>query len=329
MHPDSKAAASLELGLLLLLGTLWGIPYALTKIALATIPPVTLTAARVSIAAGVLWLVAWLLGRKLPQRWDFVGHVSIQGGILCCAYTLIALGQQSVDSALAAILNSTTPIFVCLIGVTWTRHEPMTFGRITGAMVGLGGVIVIAGASALSGLGRETAGQSAILLATFLSAVATIHGRRFVDVAPEIAAAGMLTGAAIVLVPACLLMEAPWRAAPSAASLAALGANAVIATALGFAIYFRLIRTLGSMGTASAGYLKPAVGVLIGCALLEEPFTWTLVIGLIAVLVGVVVINGSASALLLLGVIRGDRIRAGRREQPGSLSLAEKTPPSS
>src|SRR5437870_8128256 len=109
MHPNGKTVP-FEFCLLLLLGILWGIPYALTKIALETIPPITLTAARVSLAAAALWIVAILLGRKLPQRWDFVGRLFIQGAVACVIpYTLIAFGQQSVDSALAAILNSTTP----------------------------------------------------------------------------------------------------------------------------------------------------------------------------------------------------------------------------
>src|SRR5262249_26867467 len=280
-------------------------------------------AGRVSLAAAALSTVAILLGRKPPRRWGFVGHVFIQGGIICVAYTLIAFGQQSVDSALAAILNSTTPIFVCLIGVTWTHHEPMTIGRISGAIIGLGGVVMIAGASALLGLGRETAGQAAILLATFSSAVGVIHGRRFADTDPEVVAAGMLTCAAILLVPMSLLVETPWRAAPSAASLAALGANAIVATALGFVIYFRLIRTIGSMGTASIGYLKPATGVLIGCALLGEPLTWALGIGLLAILFGVAAINGSASAPSLLDAIRRSRYRLRRPAGPRSLAVAE------
>ena len=303
MRRCPRTAPHFELGLLLLLGLLWGIPYALTKISLETIPPITMVAARVSVAAAVLWVVVILLGRKVPKRWDFTRHVFFQGGICAISYTLIAFGQLSVDSALAAILNSTTPLFVCLIGVTWTRHEPITIGRLSGALIGLGGVVVIAGASALLGLGRETVGQAAILLATFSSAVSVIHGRRFAGTDPEVVAAGMLTCAAIVLVPMCLLVEAPWNIAPSAASLVALGSNAVVATAFGFVIYFRLIRTIGSMSTASVGYLKPAVGVLIGCALMGESLTWMLVLGLLAILFGVAAINENVSVLRLLGIV--------------------------
>ena len=68
MRRHGQTAPSLEFGLLLLLGVLWGIPYALTKISLETIPPITLVAARVSLDAAALWIMAILLGRKFPQR---------------------------------------------------------------------------------------------------------------------------------------------------------------------------------------------------------------------------------------------------------------------
>jgi drug/metabolite transporter (DMT)-like permease len=296
-------ARPLEIGLLALLGLLWGVPYALNKIALATIAPVTLVATRVALAAAVLWIVVFVRGCTVPARRDFVGPLFMQGCILSATYTLVAFGQQYVDSALAAILNSTAPVFVCIISLLWTRHEALTIGRLTGVTMGLAGVVLIAGASALDGLGRGTVGQAAIILATLLTAVSAIYGRRFAALAPEIAAAGTLTAAAIVLAPLCFLLEAPLSSAPSVASLAALLVNAILATALGFVLYFRLIRTLGSMGVASVGYLKPAVGVLIGCAFLGESLAWTGAIGLIAILIGVAAINQTDS--------RG-RLRPGR-----------------
>jgi drug/metabolite transporter (DMT)-like permease len=292
MHAHFRKRPSLEFGLLLLLGILWGIPFALTKISLETIPPITLTAARVSLAAVASWVIALLLGRKFPWRWDFTGRLFVQGGIACVVpYTLIAFGQQSVSSGLAAILNSTTPIFVCLISMVWTHHEPVTFGRLSGAMIGLGGVVLIVGATALWGLGHPTIGQLAIVLATFSSALSVMHGRRFIETAPEVVAAGTLTCAAILLVPLCFLLESPWRVAPSIASSAALVGNAIGTTTIGFVIYFRLIRTIGSVGTASVSYLKPGVGVLIGCIWLGESWTWTLMFGLAAILIGVATIN--------------------------------------
>lgn len=288
-----------ELALLLLLGVIWGVPYALTKISLETIPPVTLTAGRVALAAAALWVAVIVLRRDVPRQWELAWRLFLQGAIACVIpYTFIAVGQQSVDSGLAAILNSSTPLFVCLIGVTLTHHEPVTSRRLLGAVVGLGGVVAIIGADALAGLGRPTVGQLCIVLATFFSALSVIHARRFASVAPEVVAAGMLTGAAIMLVPLSLALEAPWRLAPSVASLTALAGNAVGATALGFIIYFRLVRTIGSMGTASAGYIKPAVGVLIGFVAFGESLTWMMALGLLAILAGVALINGRVSVPL-------------------------------
>jgi drug/metabolite transporter (DMT)-like permease len=282
-----------EFGLVLLLGILWGSPYALTKISLETIPPVTLVAARVSLAAAALWLIAMLRGYRIPKQRSLVGLLFLQGVISCVLpYTLIAYGQQTVESGLAAILNSTTPLFVCVIGVVWTHHEPVTSRRIVGAAIGFSGVIAVAGASALFGLGQSVVGQAAIILATISSAFSVIQGRRFDAIAPELVAAGMLTSAAIVLVPFSFLVEAPWQVSPSAPSLIALLVNAVIATALGFAIYFRLIRTVGSMATASVGYLKPAVGVLLGWVIFGEPLTVAIMLGLFAILLGVAIISG-------------------------------------
>jgi drug/metabolite transporter (DMT)-like permease len=304
VHTPTKTVSPLEIALLALLGLLWGMPYALTKIALTSIPPVTLVAVRVALAATLLWIIVFLRGCKMPTRRDLLGRLFIQGCVACVIpYTLIAFGQQSVESALTAILNSTAPLFVCLISLLWTRHEPLTGGRLFGVVIGLAGVVLIAGTSALAGVGRGTAGQAAIILATLSSAVSAIYGRRFATVAPEVAAAGTLTAAAIVLLPLCFFVEAPLNSTPSAASLAALLVNALVATALGFVVYFRLIRTIGSMGTASVGYLKPAVGVLIGCVLMGEPLTWTTGAGLIAILIGVAAINQTDSqrALSRLG----------------------------
>ena len=296
METSGKAGNLFEFALLILLGILWGVPFALTKISLTSISPLTLVAARVLIAAATLWMIIALSGYRIPNPRGWIGPLFTQGIITCVLpYTLIAYGQQSVDSALAAILNSTAPLFVCLISVIWTHQEKISGERLFGVTVGLSGVVLIAGASALTGLGHATAGQAAILLATVSSAVSVILGRRLSAIPAEVAAAGTLTCAAIVLVPLSAILETPWHTAPSAASITALLINAVFATAVGFVIYFRLIRTIGAVSTASVGYLKPAVGVLIGCSLMGEPFSWTTAAGLAAILLGVAAIHQSES----------------------------------
>ncbi|MGZ8309244.1 MAG: EamA family transporter, partial [Rhodoplanes sp.] len=103
MATGSKSGNLFEFALLVSLGILWGIPYALTKISLTTIPPMTLVAGRVSIAAATLWIIVVLSGCKIPERKELIARLFVQGCIACVLpYTLIAYGQQSVDSALAA-----------------------------------------------------------------------------------------------------------------------------------------------------------------------------------------------------------------------------------
>jgi drug/metabolite transporter (DMT)-like permease len=292
LHAWGRMMPPREFGLVLLLGILWGSPYALTKISLETIPPLTLVTARVCIAAAVLWLVTILLRRRIPATWSFSSRILAQGALSCVApYTLLAFGQQAVDSGLAAVLNSTAPLFVCLISFIWTRDEKLTPRKVLGVISGFVGVVGVAGTTALSGLGQQSLSQAVIVLAAASSAMSAIHGKRFASVAPEVVAAGTLTSAAIILLPFCLFFEEPWRLSPSGASAAALMANAVVATALGFVVYFKLLRAIGSVGTASASYLKPAVGVLIGVWLLGEPLTWPFIVALVAILGGIAAIN--------------------------------------
>lgn len=287
-----SALPASEVSLLVLLGLLWGTPYALTKIALTTIPPLTLVAGRVTLAAVVLWIVVSATRCKVPLRRGTLARMFAQGMLSCfIPYTLITFGQQSVDSALAAILNSTTPLFVFLMGRAGIGSDEIDGGSPFGVMLGLAGVVMIAGADAFVGLGKGGAGQVSILLATASSACSVIYARRLSDVPAVTVAAGALSSAAVLLVPLCFLVESPLRCEPSARSLAALAANGVAATALGFVVYFRIIRTVGGAAASSVGYLKPAFGVLLGCLMTGEHFTWIIAVGLVSICLGVAAIN--------------------------------------
>ena len=140
MDEKGKGASPVDYGLLVLLGVLLGIPYALTKISQTTIPPLTGVVARLLIAAIVLWIFAFASRVKLSTLKGCISRLFVQGFISCALpYTLIAYGQTSVNSALAAILNSTTPVFVCLISLLWIQRESLKLGRMVGVSIGLAG----------------------------------------------------------------------------------------------------------------------------------------------------------------------------------------------
>lgn len=286
----------LELCLLALLALFWGSSYLFIKVALEGLPPLTLIALRVSLAALLLYLVARWRGHNLPADPAIWRQFLVQCFFLCLGgWAVLAWGQQFIDSGLAGILNSTSPIFVFFITALWTRHEAVGGLRLTGALLGLAGVVLIIGVDALQGLGQQVAGQIAVLASAVLYAGSAIYGKRFSGLPNTITASGTLICASFVLIPLSLIVDRPWTLSPSATSIAAALALSIISSCLALLLYFRLINTLGSMGTASQAYLRVGVSVLLGMAVLGEQISWTVALGLVAVVAGVIAINARAN----------------------------------
>ena len=282
--------------LLGLLALLWGSSYLFIKVAVAEIPPLTLIAVRVSLAALFLLAVMAVFGIGLPRDARTWSRLLVQAFCNSIgAWTLLAWGQQYVDSGLASVLNSTAPIFVFFITFAITRHEPAGPVRLAGALLGVAGVVMIVGIDVLDGLGRSVAGQLAVLASAILYAFAAIHGRHFSHLSPVATAAGTMVVASIVLVPASLATDAPWSLSPSPAALGAALALAIGSTGLALLIYFRLVSTLGSLGVASQAYLRAGVGVALAVLVLGETLSPAVMLGLCAAIIGVIAINTSRS----------------------------------
>jgi drug/metabolite transporter (DMT)-like permease len=202
-------------------------------------------------------------------------------------FTLIAWGQKVVEAGLATILNSTAPIFTFVLTWGMTRHEPVGARKLAGVVLGLAGVVLIVGVQALASAGTELWSQLAIVAATVCYAGAAIFGRSFSNLPPIVPAAGSMLCGAAILIPASLLVDQPWTLAPSARSLGALAGLSVFSTALAFLFYFRLINTLGSVGTTAQAYVRVPIGVAIGVVFLGESPSPTAWIGLACVVLGV------------------------------------------
>jgi len=285
---NQRSSIGLELALLLVLATLWGASYTFIKLGVATIPPVTLIAARTLIASLVLLAVLRSRGLSLPRDGATWRRFMFQACLNSVVpFTLIAWAERDVDAGLATILNSTSPIFTFLLTAAVTRHEPATARKLLGVVAGIVGTAIIVGTQALDGLGRELWAQLAIVAATICYAGAAIFGRGFKGLDPMMPAAGSMLCGAALLIPASLVLDRPWALAPSSSSLAALIGLSLFSTALAFVIYFRLVQTLGSVGTTSQAYLRVPIGVGIGAFVLGEalpPSAWA---GMLCVLLGV------------------------------------------
>jgi drug/metabolite transporter (DMT)-like permease len=286
--PTAPTNTTTELTLLLALATLWGASYTFIKIGVETIPPVTLIAARTLIAGGMLLAVSRARGLTVPRdaaTWRrFLAQACLNSVI---PFTLIAWAERTVDAGLATILNSTSPIFAFLLTIAITRHEPVTGRKLFGVAAGIAGTCLIIGMQAFGGLGHGLAAQLAIVAATICYAGAAIFGRRFKSLDPIMPAAGSLVCGAAILVPVSLVVDRPWSLAPSTASILALLGLSVFSTALAFVIYFRLVHTLGSVGTTAQAYLRVPIGVAVGVVFLGETLPSTARAGLACVIVGV------------------------------------------
>lgn len=291
----SSASLRTELPLLALLALLWGSSYLFIKVAVAEIPPVTLIALRVLGATIFLLLVMGARSERLPRdarSWRMLLAQSVLNSI--GAWTFLAWGQQYVESGLASVLNSTSPIFVFLITALVTRHEALGGRKLAGAILGLIGVALIVGVDVLRGLGDQVAGQIACLVGAALYAGAAIYGKRFGHISAVATATGTMIWASIVLVPFSLLLDRPWTLAPSQTALAATAILSILCTGVALLLYFRLVRTLGSMGIASQSYLRAGIGVILGLVFLGETFTPPVAAGLCAAMAGVALINWPA-----------------------------------
>lgn len=281
-----------ELLLLLLLAALWGSSYLFIKIAVTEIPPITLIAARVSIAAFILILIVIYQGHRLPRKAGIWGALFLQSFLNSIgAWTVLAWGQQYVPSGLAGVLNSTSPIFVFFMTLLLTRHEAAGPWKLLGAILGMIGVTLTVGVDVLADLGNAVLPQLAVITGALLYAMAAIYGRRFTGIPPTVTASCTMLCATLCLIPVSIAVDQPWDLSPSRAALGAALALAIFCTALALLLYFRLVQTLGSMGVASQSYLRAGISVLLGIVVLGETLTPPIAAGLGLTLLGVATIN--------------------------------------
>ena len=273
-------------GLVLLLAFVWGGSFPLLKVSVETIPPLTVVAARGILAGAILLLV---LGRRAPQLWRMVTtsrDLWLQSLFNCLVpWVLSAWASTLIASGLVVILNSLSPIFIFLLTWAITRHESSPPRKFVGVVLGLAGVVVIVGVDAVRGLGAHTAAELACVASSFCYGIAAIIGRRYDDMSPLFPAAGTVLLAGIVLTPLAIALEwtGPVLPQPSMASIVAVLLSAVFSTALGFILYFRLLATIGSIGTSAQAYLRIGVGVAIGVIFLGETLRPEVWIGLVLV----------------------------------------------
>lgn len=280
-------------GLLLFLSLLWGGSFFCVELALAGgLGAMPLVWLRVTLAAGVLALVLWATGRPFPRGRAVWGAIVVMGLLNNAGpFTLFALAQGQIGGGLAAILNAMTPILTVLALAGLAGERRPGAGRIVGVVAGFLGVLVMMGGGVTGGV---LWAKVACLGAAGCYALASVWGRRFraLGVDPLAVAFGQCAAAAgLLLVPAVASGGAAWRAA-GADVWAAVGALAVLSTALAYVIFFRLLRDAGAVNVALVTFLIPVSAVILGAVFLGERLEARHLAGAGLIALGLVALDG-------------------------------------
>jgi drug/metabolite transporter (DMT)-like permease len=203
--------------------------------------------------------------------------------------SLIVWAQTRIDSSVAGILNSTSPLFTMVIAHLLTSDDRMSPQKLIGCLIGMVGVIVMIGMEFVYELGSGVAGQLAMLGATCSYGFAAVYGRRFDTGSNKASDAGMLCGATLLILPVAFVIDAPWTLSPGVYSISALVSLALLSTAVAFVVWFRLITTAGPSNTSLVTFLIPFTALGLGILLLGEKTSLGSLLGLAIILAGLAV----------------------------------------
>ena len=219
-------------------------------------------------------------------------------------FALIAWGQVRLESGLTTILTSLMPLVTVLLAHFFADNERLNRQKLVGVMLGLLGVLLLVGPTALAGITLNFWSQLAIIGSSFSYAGAAIFARKHLQAESKtesrmnaiirlIALQYLLS--TLTLLPFVLIFEQPWALTPSARSLGALLLIGLPITVGATLIYYYLIARVGPSLTASTIYLIPINGVLWGAILLGEQIRPISILALVIILLGVMIANRSSA----------------------------------
>lgn len=288
--PES-GPAPIDIVLLLTLATVWSLSFAAIKVAVVTIPPVTLAALRLAVAAVVLWMLMRRRGGRLPPfsaaQWPALFVIALLGNGI--PFFLIGWGEIKIDSGIAAVLMAVMPLATALMAHFFTTSEKLTGIKFLGVCIGFSGVVVAAGADALAGMGDEAVRQAAVACGALCYGVAAVLARRLPPAGPVDRSAAVIVIAAAQMILVSLVLDAPWALSPAPEAWAAVLYLGLFPTALAAVIYFRLIAARGATFISYNNYLIPVLGLGWGILFLGETAGLKSLAALALVLTGIAV----------------------------------------
>lgn len=282
----------------IVLGLVWGSSFLWIKVAVAEVGPFLLVALRMLFGIlGLLAIIAitrpaWPRSRSVWLALTFLGLINN-----ALPYVLISWGEQYIDSGVAAILNSTTPLFTMIIAHLFLSDDRMTRARLVALVVGFAGVVLLFSRDLGGGPAGSVAGQVAVLLAAISYALATVYARRVTKgFAPAVQAVVPLLGADLLLWVMTPFVEAPLTLPRLPLTWLAIVWLGVLGVAVAYSLYFYLLHSVGPTRTVLVTYVFPLVGVVLGVLFLNERLDWRLALGSLMVVGSIVLVNRRQAA---------------------------------
>lgn len=263
---------------------LWGVPYLFISVAVESFSPPAIVAGRTLIAALLLLPFAIRSGalKAAAKLWPWVlafGLVEMAG-----PFVLLGHAEMTLPSGMTGLLVATVPLFAALIALGGGDRGVLRPARAIGLIVGFIGVaLVVAGPGLFGGDVSLLAAGEVLLVAVLYATAPFIVARKLSEVPSLGTITFSLLMIGILYLPIGLLTQ---HEVPTAASIGALLALAVICTAVAFLAFFALIREVGPVRAPLFTYVNPVVAIILGAIVLAEPLTPGLVIGFPLIIAG-------------------------------------------
>ena len=286
-----REAKSLDILLLVVLAAIWGSSFFNIKIASYSYGPITLALVRVIFASIPLIILCKFKKIEIEafsKNWKMYATIGLIN--IAIPFTLIALGTSKINSYLAAILMSTTPMSGSILAHFFTKNEKITFLKSIGIVIGFSGVVFLFMDRLVINTENYVYALITILGSTFY-AIGGLLTLKIKNKGNENITTSTTLWSVVFLFPLSLIIETPWTLSPSLASNISLLYLGVIATGLAWLIRFRILVTNGLVFQTQVAYLIPIFGVFFGYFLMSEIITWRVIASLIIIVFGIYIVK--------------------------------------
>ena len=274
------------------LGVIWSSSFLWIKIAVQELGPVTVVSYRSLF--GVLFAGGIVILRRLqwPRGWRaWFPFVVLGATNIAIPIFLITWGEQYIDSAVAAILNATVPLFALLIAHFMLQDDRMTVNKVVGVLIGFVGVVFIMGKD-ISISQNSALGQLAVIVASMFYAFSGVYARKnTTHVEGIVRGASPLVSAAVFMGAASFVVENPVQVPALPITWIALLWLGILGSGVAFMMLYYLFHEIGPTRTSMITYIFPVGGVILGVLFLDELLTWQLIAGTVLIIVSLIVVN--------------------------------------